>query len=220
MLSFANHCHSRNKEGATTSSDYFVLTARFLCLDYSSIKKDELDRMYRAVADLAPRKMIDTSRTGGSNGTSASLDPGILRRFLHCPGSAPRRASSCKWIIEKNRLVVVYVSPYERERVAKSYSYPMPFRSGQIRWRTKTLATMHASGEKTMEVMEMFTMSKILSTVLFEQTNKMVVSFGWSGFWKSAGKNRRKIASAPPVLRRWLEDHSDRNLVAPEATGA
>ena len=162
--------------------------------------------------------MIDTSRSGGSNGTRSSLDPKILRRFLHCPGSAPRQASACKWTIEEDRLVVVYISPYETEPVPKAYKYPLPFRSGQIQWTVKALNRLHSAGDKAMEVMELFTMSKVLSVALFSATNTLVSTHGWLGLWRSANK---KLATKepPPILCSWLAGHGN-NLIATEATNA
>ena len=184
-------------------------------MDYSSLSGGEANSMYKFLCEQASRNMVDVGRRGGSNGRVDNMDPATLRRFLHYPGSAPRNANACKWLLRGERLTVVYITPYQDTPTAKSYTYPIPFRASQMTWTCKKIHDFNQLGPGPKRALLMFVQSKLLSALIFRETNRIVSRNGWVSMLPADFKAPKGKHKSP--LLDWLR-REPRSLIASEAT--
>lgn len=201
-------------EGPLAANDYFVLTARFLNLEFKAPPTgDQLDSLFVTLHDIAPRNMTDVSRSGGSNGNWHTLSPQMFKGFLRTTGAAPRISRGCKWILQEDRLVVIYVSPYNDHQKTCIFKYRIPFKSSQIVWTGPKFEQLLSGTHGRYELLRPFILSKVLAAKVFRYTNEAIASGGWKLLASSS-------SSSSPLhknVEEWLNSR-DGTLVAHEST--
>ena len=191
-----------------------MLTARFLCLRVGKdLINHDIDVFYNFLMSICPNDQVDSSRQGGSNGTLATLNKKAMRSLMNLPRSSPRQSAACKWIFHKHNLILLYVTPYDGEPRIAERKYAIPFKSAQIRWADKILGMVETNGgAKTWGILELFTLSKIMTARILTSVNSVIERDGWGFYLRDKPKKLRETSL------KCLEKYPQRKIASETAS--
>lgn len=112
--------------------DFLLLAGRVLMFDIKNLlNNEERNQVARFLMGRLPKKGVSVERKGGSNGTFDNVDPEMVRRLFHLPGSCPRASRGAVWI-PQGLLHCFYMNCYEAKLQVEHYEYAMPASAGQL----------------------------------------------------------------------------------------